>query len=284
MATVDASAEVPREGGAARGRKAGGVSDPTPFYRSDDGAVEVYHDRWENVYAAGLAPREEIALIHADPSYGIGYRTLGAIDKRGGIKPAFDRSGKERGTPQPRDFEPLAGDDKPHDPSSLLALDRPTVSWGANHYASRLPDQSAWLSWDKRGDTGSDDGSDVELAWSNLGGTARRFVHLWRGTCRASETGRAHLWAAQKPEALSAWVFAIARERRVKLTSGALLFVPYMGSFPDYRPARALGLRVVACDVSRAACEIACAARLRAVPVQVESAPVRQLGFPGGVL
>jgi hypothetical protein len=53
-----------------------------------------------------------------------------------------------------------------------------------------------------------------------------------------------------------------AREKGVKLPPGALLFVPFMGSFPDYRPALALGLRVVACDVSAEACRIALGARV----------------------
>lgn len=236
-----------------------------PYYEAE--GVTIYNAPWEDVVAAGLVPVREVALIHADPSYGVSYDPK---MRRGSAHMAFDRSGRARGVPQEREYPKLHGDDKPHDPRPLLALDRPTVTWGANHYCDRLPRSSSWLSWDKRADTGSDDGSDVELAWSNLGGPARRFVHLWRGTCRASETGTRHLWATQKPEALSAYVFEWARRRKVGIGPGSLLFVPYMGSFPDYRPWRALGGRIIACDVSEEACQIAVSARILAAPRNVK--------------
>ncbi len=257
------------EDAAVRGRAGEGTRGVTaiiPYYRSEDGAVTVYNERWEDVRDAGLVVVKDIALVHADGPYGIGVETDGVRHVRGGLKPVYGRDGKERGTPQPRTFPKIEGDDKPFDPAPVLSLDRPTVMWGANCFSSRLPDMRTLYFWDKRDDSGSDDGGDGEVAWSNLGGPIRRFVHLWRGTCRASETGTAHLWGTQKPEALMGWVLERAREsRRCKLRAGQLLFVPYMGSFPDYRPAVALGLRVIACDVHPEACRVALAARIRAV-------------------
>ena len=102
------------------------------------------------------------------------------------------RDGVDRGRPRQRTFAAIPGDDKPFDPSLLLALNKPTVLWGANHCSHRVPGSSCWLHWDKREDSGPDDGADFE--------------HVWRGTCRASETGVQHLYATQKPVALMVWV------------------------------------------------------------------------------
>jgi len=222
-----------------------------PFYRSSDDRIAIYHAPWEVVLGGGLLPVSEIALIHADPTYGNGdatrpKRNEGVRRNTAGTR----RRGAENG--KARTWAPLEGNDRPFDPAPLLALDRPLVTWGANHYSSRLPDSAAWIVWDKRDGTTPDDGADAELAWTNLGGTARTFRHVWRGLARASETGRPHLWPCQKPVALSRYIFEWAKLRR-----GELVFVPYMGSGPDIAAALGMGLRIIACDVSEEACHIA---------------------------
>lgn len=228
----------------------------TPYYQLDDGSIRIFHARWEDVLAAGVFAPKDIALVHADPPYGLALTFGGRGRGR--------KVGKCESQCREREWPSVVGDDKPFDPSPLLELDRPLVTWGGNHYASRLPDSPSWLTWDKRDDGTSDNGADCELAWSNLGGPARLFRHLWRGTCRASECGTPHLHATQKPEALSAWVFARAMERK-KLKRGNLVLVPYMGSGPDLRPALAMGLKVIACEVAEEYCKTTVNARLRAV-------------------
>lgn len=239
-----------------------------PYYSTEDGSIRIFHARWEDVLAAGVFKPKDIALVHADPPYGVNERT--------------DRKSKGRGNTYgcgialPRDFPPVAGDDKPYSPQSILDLDRPTVLWGANHYAGRfLSSSPSWLVWDKREGSGSDDNADGELAWTNLGGPARIFSHLWRGAMRASEHG-VRLHPTQKPEALSAWVFAHAMARK-KLKRGDTILVPYMGSGPDLRPAQAMGLRVIACEVAEEYCKTAINARLRAVAKPIENAALGPL-------
>lgn len=150
----------------------------TPYYASPDGMVTIYHARWEDGLAAGVFDPAKIALIHADPPYGIGNKNL---DRTGG--------GAEVG--RRRKYAPMVGNNDTFDPVLLLSLGAPLVAWGANHYADKLPSSAAWLIWDKRDGTASDDGSDAELAWvspkSNVGARTRIFRHLWRGLCRASE-------------------------------------------------------------------------------------------------
>lgn len=232
-----------------------------PYYRSDDGAITVYCARWEDVHAAGLVPVEQVKLVHADPPYGVNERTDRAAAGRGDRQRS--RSSTLSGGGRIKDFPPVHGDDKPYDPAPLLALARPTVLWGANHYSDRVPGSSSWILWDKREEQTPDDNADGELAWSNLGGPLRIFRHWWRGALRKTEKEDRHLHPTQKPIALSAWVF-----ERAKLRPGDLVFVPYLGSGPDLAAARAMGLRVIACDVEEWCCRTAVSARLKAVPRQ----------------
>lgn len=252
---------------AERGRKvrdAGGGCEVKPYWQSDDGAITVYHARWEDVHAAGLVGAAD--LVHADPVYGNGDDTRpGHVNGRPRKNTTGVKVGKARCYPR------LAGNDRPFDPAPLLALDRPLVTWGANHYASRLPDSPSWLLWDKRDGTVPDDGSDAELAWTNLGGALRTFRHAWRGLARASETGTPHLHPTQKPKALCSFVMA-----RARLKPGALVFVPFLGSGPDLPAARAMGLRVVACDVEEWCCRTAIG-RLHAITPQAAAEPVGPL-------
>jgi DNA modification methylase len=173
----------------------------------------------------------------------------------------------------------MRGNDGQFDPAPLLALDRPLVTWGANHYSHKLPPSPAWIFWDKRENTPPDDGSDGELAWCSpggpWGGTVRTFRHLWRGLCRASEkNGRtgpghagAHLHPTQKPIALCAYVY-----QRAKLKAGDLVFVPYGGSGPDLPAARAMGLRLIWCEVERQYCDAAIG-RLGAITAERAAEP-----------
>ena len=89
-----------------------------------------------------------VDAVVTDPPYGIGY------------KPDWN---KWNG--QPSNFRVITNDDKPFDPAPFL--DFPTVVlFGANYYASRLPD-GGWICWDKRLDARKDRmiGSSFELAW-----------------------------------------------------------------------------------------------------------------------
>jgi site-specific DNA-methyltransferase (adenine-specific) len=237
----------------------GTVSVEEPYYTTPCGSIRIYHARWEDVLAVGAFDPREVKLIHADPPYGVG-----SDIHRPGVA---DRATRQRTTGvlvgKARHYPVMPGNMGPFDPAPLLAMRWPLILWGANHYSDRLPGSPSWIVWDKRDGTAPDDGSDAELAWTNMGGALRTFRHAWRGLARASETGVIHLHPTQKPEALSAWVF-----QRAKLKRGDLVLVPYMGSGPDLRPALAMGLRVIACEVEELYCRTAVNARLRAVAKQ----------------
>ena len=242
-----------------------------PYYQSASGDVTVYCGRWEDCVGAGCVEVASVGLVHADPPYGIRLDTKA----RGKSRREVGLGGQY--IPK-RSWAPVIGDDAPFDPAPILALNRPTVIWGGNHFASRLPDSPSWIWWDKREEQPEIDNADGELAWSNLGGPARRFAFLWRGLTRRSEgmggaTGSSpHLHPTQKPIALSTYIFT-----RARLKPGALVFVPFLGSGPDLPAALAMGLRVVACDVSEECCRVAVGARLGAVAQGRAAEPVGPL-------
>jgi site-specific DNA-methyltransferase (adenine-specific)/modification methylase len=121
------------------------------------------------------------------------------------------------------DHMPIIGDDAPFDPSSILSLGVPCIMWGGNHFASRLPDSASWLSWDKRCADYSNDQADCELAWTNLGGPARMFRHVWNGMLRGNESKVPRVHPTQKPVALMEWCLGF-------LPNAQTILDPFMGS------------------------------------------------------
>jgi site-specific DNA-methyltransferase (adenine-specific) len=207
-----------------------------PYFQED--GITIFNARWEEAWPTLGLKHEDVALLWADPPYGISINTQRRAMRSGGV----------RG----RDWAPVAGDDQAFSPTALLEFER-AVLWGANHYASRLPDTDAMWLWDKRdGVTPERDQSDGELAWTRgCGGGLRIFRHVWDGFVRASERGPAR-HPTQKPVALSTWGF-----QRAKLQPGALVFSPYMGSGPEARAALDAGLRFIGCEIVKEYCDAA---------------------------
>jgi site-specific DNA-methyltransferase (adenine-specific) len=163
-----------------------------------------------------IAPTlQHIAALITDPPYGVAYDFTKPRRSRRPLQP-----GTTTGSSWDRN---IIGDDQPFNPAPWLQYPQ-VILWGANHYASRLPDRPAWLVWDKRDGAPSDHHADCEHAWTNLPGTSRIHRHVWRGMIRAGEENLVHgakLHPAQKPVALMQWCVA--------KTTGTVLD-PYMGS------------------------------------------------------
>lgn len=133
-------------------------------------------------------------------------------------------------------------------PAALLALGLPTILWGANHYADRLPASGGWLVWDKTPE-GVREGfiySHCELAWTNLGSRVRKHSLEWQGADRAGEP---FLHPTQKPTELMAWC--------VRMCPAGTICDPYCGSGTTLVAAKLEGRRAIGIEICEKYCETA---------------------------
>ena len=210
---------------------------PEPYY--DDGQITIYHADCRDVLPH-IAP-ESVDLVLTDPPYGIDLDTANKSRKRGALAAA-------------NDYERVYADDEPYDPSPLLRYKR-LILFGANHYASRLPESASWLVWDKTAGLesnrpiGFNDNADAELIWTNLPGPVRVLKHRWIGMMKATEQGEARLHPTQKPVALIRYL--------INLYGKGLILDPYMGSGTTLRAAMDMGRPAIGVEKSERYCEIA---------------------------
>jgi DNA modification methylase len=153
-------------------------------------------DATDITHIARLTGGTVVDMILTDPPYGVSERTNRGEAGRGKLAPSYD-------------FAPVIGDDSIDTAVKCFKLINDVlkipliVYWGGNYYANHLPHMSSWLVWDKREGVGQDDNADCELAWTNRGGPARVFAHLWKGAIKASERGERRVHPTQKPVALA---------------------------------------------------------------------------------
>jgi site-specific DNA-methyltransferase (adenine-specific) len=162
-----------------------------------------------------LPTLSKVDAVITDPPYGVKERT--------------DRLSKGRSIlALAHDFPPVHGDDKPFDPAPWLSF--PIVAmWGANNYASKLPDSRGWLVWDKRPHGQRNDNGDCELCWTNCDTVMRAHKQLWMGMMRGGEQnlsrGGTLQHPTQKPVELMRWVIS-----ETKVKADATVLDPFMGS------------------------------------------------------
>lgn len=197
-----------------------------PYY--DHAGIVIYHGDCRNVL-----PKLAFDCVVTDPPYGIAHPT------------DYKSRGRDA-MAQCRDYVPVYGDDKPFDPSFLL--DWPCILWGGNYYASKLPDSSGWLVWDKLRPDALDQ-SRAELAWSNFVKGCRVFPFLWHGMIRASDEALQH--PTQKPVALMKWCI------QQPWTPHGVICDPFMGAGSTLVAAKDLGRQAIGIEIEERYCEIA---------------------------
>ena len=124
-------------------------------------------------------------MVFTDPPYGINIVNRGNV----GISSKTGFVGTNR-LVKAKSYSVMKGDDKPFDPVFLLNLAPTILIFGANNFASKLPDNSHWIVWDKKAGIGADHNnfSDAELIWTNIPKkSVPIYRYLWSGLLRAGE-------------------------------------------------------------------------------------------------
>lgn len=164
-------------------------------------------------------------VIVSDPPYGIKYNPSGPKGSKW------------------KDVTGIVGDDRPFDPAPILEAGVPTVLFGANNFASRLPDSRGWFVWDKRPGMKSLCFSDCELAWSSLNKPARMIRYVWSGNYRGPETKDPHWHPTQKP------IEVMRRLIEYASKPGQVVLDPYMGSGTTGVAALRAGRRFIGIEI-----------------------------------
>lgn len=166
---------------------------------------------------------EKVDCVLTDPPYGISYDSSHSKYKNGIKRDEAD------------------WDEKPFDPTPIISLGLPTIMWGGNCFASRLPDNPGWLCWLKTARNGADiRQADMELAWTNCVNRSQTFRHLWIGAYRDSESGIQNQHPTQKPIAVMNWC--------LEFVEGAVADF-YMGSGTTGVACMQLGRRFVGVEI-----------------------------------
>jgi 16S rRNA G966 N2-methylase RsmD len=142
-----------------------------------------------------LVSGANIEMVFTDPPYGISHSGKGIS-----------------GSAKANDFGEILGDGDTgvaidaFNLCTVLYPDACLIFWGANYYASALPNGFGWIVWDKERE--GDTFSGAELAFVNGGVRVDVFRHQWHGMIKASERGTGRLHPTQKPIALVDWCFS----------------------------------------------------------------------------
>lgn len=173
-----------------------------------------------------------VDAVITDPPYGINLNTDYSWTGR---SRKADGYGKGTGKKHRR----VNGDNKPFDPSPWLGFPL-VVLWGAQNYASKLPDENGWFVWNKRGDGKPSElwFGDCEAAWTNKKGPMRMYHKMWHGVSRWQEEEIIH--PTQKPVSLMAWCMD-----KMEVPKSHTILDPYMGSGSTVIAAIRTGRKVI---------------------------------------
>lgn len=175
-----------------------------------------------------------VDAVVTDPPYGMNRHLSGhkVIERLGGV----------------------IGDDAPFDPAAFLLIGRAHVLWGANHYSSRLPDASKWLMWLKHDPVmfGKRSTSPFELAWTDIGGSAKAIKLIWDGSIKQGQgSGTQHCHPTEKPVEVMEWCLNL-------IPGTETILDPFMGSGTTSVACANLGRKFIGIEIEPKYFDIAC--------------------------
>jgi site-specific DNA-methyltransferase (adenine-specific) len=195
----------------------------TPYYQDDQATI--YHGDCREIM-----PTLKFDVIVTDPPYGINY------------------AGYNHGT--------IEGDETT-DLAQWITnyTSKPTVTFGANHYAAALPTTGAWSCWDKRTTEQADKmfGSPFELIWASGDDKPGRIYRIMHGgVVNADGAGNKRQHPTQKPiklmtQVISDWV----------PDNTPIIADPFMGSGTTLVAAKQLGRKAIGIEINEEYCQVA---------------------------
>lgn len=221
------------------------MSLPKPYY-SEPGRVMLFNAKCEDVLDA--LPPEKNVLLLTDPPYGIKVYTTRR--RKVGDGETFSR-----------EYNPIVDDDKPFDPTHLLAYEPPAcrgaIIFGGEYMS--LPRSKGWICWDKRDGMESSGKNravglgitygEFELAWTNCIGSNHVLVnHRWIGAHKASEQDEQRVHPTQKPVALMMALIEQFSE------PDDVILDPYAGSGSALIAATRMGRRAIGIELEKEYC------------------------------
>lgn len=166
----------------------------------------------------------DLAIV--DPPYGISIgENKGGMGRRKGDKKADYDMGDWDSTPPPIEYF-----------NEIRRVSKNQIIWGANHFIDMIPYRSpCWIVWDK---LFSNDVSfaAVELAWTSLGSTAKKF------SLSPLQDDRIH--PTQKPVKLYEWLLA------TYVKPGQTVLDTHLGSGSHAIATNRVGIKLTACEVN----------------------------------
>ena len=201
------------------------MSLPAPFYERD--GIVIYHG--DCLTLLPELPSGSVDAVVCDPPYGIGYEASRYQDA------GFDGV--------------ITGDDSEFEPSCITSLGLPSVIWGGNNFAHRLP-AGGWLCWDKRTHEAADKiiGSPFELAWCSIRNRFKIIRCLHGGAVNADGPfPRVH--PTQKPIRVMVW--------SIEQVGGGTILDPFLGSGTTAVACIKTGRKCIGMEISEQYAEIA---------------------------
>lgn len=140
-------------------------------------------------------PDNCVDLVLTDPPYGIGYDK--SISKQGGTqygnaaakKRDYHTSDWDNSIPEGEVFE------------QILRVGTNAIIFGGNYFTEHLPPSRGWIVWNK--ETGGNNFSDCELAWTNYDKPLNMFTYMWNGMLQQDMANKEHrIHPTQKPRQL----------------------------------------------------------------------------------
>lgn len=179
----------------------------------------------------------KVDAVVTDPPYGMAWNTDSTRFSGGGSP------GKVR--------KAIFGDDDVFDPAHILALNVPTVLWGYNHLATRLPVGKVliWLKQNPRSFGAFL--SDAELGWATGGNGVWAFYRPRSIATAVIEGGGQVAHPTQKPVSLMRWCIGYVGNAETILD-------PYMGSGTTGVAAALEGRSFIGCEIDPEYFDIAC--------------------------